>query len=121
MVLSHWPLDVLAHRPDMPLAPRVATHLGLGLWSSIPATLAVEGGFWLIAVVLYARATHPQGRAGVCAFWSVVLLLTLAWYNNIAGPAPPNARAASIASLIFFAVIVAWAYWMNRLRPTEAT
>jgi hypothetical protein len=30
-VASHWVLDAIAHRPDLPLAPRVATRIGLGL------------------------------------------------------------------------------------------
>jgi len=118
-VLSHWFLDFVSHRPDMPLAPGVHRYFGLGLWNSIPATVIVEGGFWLVAIVLYARATHPKNRAGVYAFWTVVVLLTLAWYNNIAGPPPRNPHTAPIVSLIFFSLVVAWAYWMNRLRPAQ--
>jgi len=121
-VLSHWVLDVIAHRPDMPLAPGVHKLLGLGLWTSVPATLIVEGGMWLAAIVVYVRTTRPRNRAGSYVFWLVVAVLTLAWYNNIAGPPPPNPSAAGISSLIFFSLTVAWAYWMNRLRParTEA-
>lgn len=118
-VLSHWLLDFASHRPDMPLAPGVHRYFGLGLWTSIPATLILEGGFWLLAIMLYVRATRVKKRAGVYFFWSVIAFVTVAWYNNIAGPPPPNPRAAPIVSLIFFSLIVAWAYWMNRLRPAE--
>lgn len=118
-VLSHWALDVVAHRPDMPLAPGVHNVLGLGLWTSIPATLIVEGGMWLAAMIVYVRATRPTHRAVFFAFWPVVALLTLAWYNNIAGPPPPNPAAAGVSALIFFSLTVAWAYWMNRLRPAR--
>ena len=41
LVLSHWVLDALSHRPDMPLWPG-GPKVGLGLWYSLPATLAVE-------------------------------------------------------------------------------
>jgi len=119
-VLSHWFLDVIAHRPDMPLAPGVPTRLGLGLWASIPATIIVEGGMWLAAVVVYTRATRARSWAGTYVFWLVVALLTLAWYNNIAGPPPPNPSTAGISSLVFFSLTVAWAYWMNRLRPARS-
>lgn len=115
-VLSHWLLDFVSHNPDMPLAPGVQRYFGLGLWNSIPATLLVEGLFWLVAVILYARATRPRNRAGVYAFWSVIVLLTAAWFNNIAGPPPPNPSTMGISSLIFFSLVSAWAYWMNRLR-----
>ncbi len=104
-------------RPDMPLNPRVHRYFGLGLWSSIPAALIVEGGFWVLAVILYARSTHAKTRVGVYAYWTVVAFLTLAWYNNLAGPPPPNPRAVSLGSLVFFSLVVGWAYWMNRLRP----
>lgn len=116
-VLSHWLLDFVSHKPDMPLAPGAHMYLGLGLWNSIPATLAVEGGLWLLASILYARATWAKKRTGIYAFWIVIVLLTLLWYNNIAGPPPPNPRTAPVSSLILFSLLVAWAYWMNRLRP----
>ena len=44
LVLSHWVLDVISHRPDMPLTIGGTGKLGLGLWNSIPGTLAVEVG-----------------------------------------------------------------------------
>lgn len=116
-VLSHWLLDFIAHRPDMPLAPGTHSFFGLGLWTSVPATIIVEGGFWLLAIILYVRATRPVNRWGVYAFWSVVVLLTLSWYNNIVGKPPPSQLVAGISSLIYFSLVVAWAYWMNRLRP----
>jgi membrane-bound metal-dependent hydrolase YbcI (DUF457 family) len=117
VVLSHWLLDWISHRPDMPLIPGLHRYFGLGLWSSIPAAIIIEGGFWVLAVILYARATHPKRRIGAYAYWIAVAVLTLAWYNNLAGRAPVNARTASLTSLLFFSLAVAWAYWMNRLRP----
>jgi len=116
-VLSHWLLDTISL--SEPLAPGSAIQVGFGLWYSVLGTVLLEGGFWLLAVILYARATHPRKRIGTYAFWVVVVLLTLAWYNNITGPPPPGAVTAGISSLIFFSLIVAWAYWMNRLRPVE--
>jgi len=62
LVVSHWLLDFISHGPDMALAPGVHARVGLGLWNSIPATIVVEGGFWLIAVILYTRATQPRTR-----------------------------------------------------------
>lgn len=115
-VVSHWPLDWIAHRPDMPLAPGTHAYFGLGLWASVPATIVIEGGFWLLAVIIYARSARPKGRLGMWAYWSVAVLLTLAWYGNIAGPPPRDPHFAPIASLILFSLAVAWAYWMNRLR-----
>ena len=119
-VLSHWPLDWISHRPDMPLSPGVHRYFGLGLWTSIPAALVVEGGFWVLAVILYARGTEPKTRIGVYAYWTVGALLPLAWYNNLAGPPPPNPRTVWLSSVLFFSLSIGWAYWMNRLRPWTA-
>ncbi len=51
-VLSHWLLDFVAHRPDMSLAPGRHEYFGLGLWTSVSATIIVEGGFWLLTIIL---------------------------------------------------------------------
>jgi membrane-bound metal-dependent hydrolase YbcI (DUF457 family) len=118
VVLSHWVLDWISHRPDMPIVPGVHKYFGLGLWSSTYAAVIIEGGFWLFAVILYARATRAKNRAGVYAYWAVVAVLTLAWYNNLAGPPPRDPHAAPVVSLAFFSLAVGWAYWMNRLRPS---
>ena len=34
LVLSHWVLDFISHRPDLPLIPGMETRVGLGLWNS---------------------------------------------------------------------------------------
>ena len=69
-VLSHWLLDVASHRPDMPLAPWGSARLGLGLWTSVPWTIVVEGGLWLVAIVLYTRATRAATSGGACSHGS---------------------------------------------------
>ena len=110
--LSHWLLDFISHNPDMPLAPGVPKFYGLGLWNSIPATLAVEGSLWVAAVILSARAMRY-------AFWIGVVVLTAAWWNNIAGP-PPNPSAMGITSFIFFSLVVGWAYWIDPRSPSPS-
>jgi hypothetical protein len=119
VVLSHWLLDFISHKPDMPLSPGTDLRLGLGLWNSIPATIVLEGGLWIAAVILYARAARPANWAGVVSFWSIVVVLTLAWINNIAGP-PPASSSFAMQGLIFFSLVVAWFYLVNRLRPAVA-
>jgi hypothetical protein len=104
----------------MLLAPGTQATFGLGLWNSITATLVVEGGLWLLAIIFYVRATKPKNRAGTYAFWVGAVLFTLAWYGNITTGMDPNPVRAGISGLIFFTLIVAWAYWINRLRPVRA-
>ena len=121
VVVSHWILDLISHRPDMALAPGVGQVYGFGLWSSLPATLLVEGGFWLVALIIYVRATRPAKFAGRYAFWIGVALITLVWYGNIHAGMDPNPVKAGVGALILFSFMVAWAYWINRLRPTKSS
>src|SRR5918999_1339466 len=41
LVLSHWLLDFVTHAPDLPLVPG-GPRYGLGLWNSVPLTIALE-------------------------------------------------------------------------------
>ena len=72
-VLSHWLLDFVTHRPDLPLWPG-GPLVGLGLWNSLPLTLVVEGVLFAAAVALYLRATRPRDAVGRWALWGLVLL-----------------------------------------------
>ncbi len=119
-VVSHWILDVISHQPDMQLAPGSHVVLGLGLWNSIPASLIVEGGFWLLAIAVYVRATHAKKRTGIYAFWAGIALLTLSFYSNIHRGMDPDPIRAGVGGLIFFSLMIAWAYWMNRLRQCRS-
>ncbi|MGI8918183.1 MAG: metal-dependent hydrolase [Pyrinomonadaceae bacterium] len=119
VVLSHWLLDVISHRPDMPLVPGGKTLFGLGLWNSIPATLLVEGGFWLLAVVMYSRFTRPKNRLGIFAFWIGAMLLTLVWFGNINASMDPDRVSGGIGGLISFSLVTVWAFWIDRLRESR--
>jgi hypothetical protein len=115
-VVSHWVLDWATHRPDMQLAPGVDLRFGLGLWNSRLATFVVEGALWFGAVFLYARGTKPSGRAGVYAFWTMIGLLTALWLISLRGDPPPSLQALAMTNAVFFVVVEAWAFWMNRKR-----
>ena len=74
ITFSHWTLDVIVHRPDMPISPGNIGQLppfGLGLWESVSASLFIE--FLLIAVgstfyFRYAiRSSGPAKKKGDCS------------------------------------------------------
>ena len=115
LVLSHWVLDVLTHRPDMPVSIGGAERLGFGLWNSIPATIAVEVPMFAIGVLLYFKATKPADRTGKVALWSLVGFLLVVYVANIFGPPPPGAMAVAWAAQALW-LLVLWAYWIDRHR-----
>lgn len=113
-VLSHWVLDFVAHRPDLPLWPGGPT-VGLGLWNSIPLTLIVEGALLAAAVALYLRTTRPRDAVGKWAFWGLVLLTTAIWISGPFSPPPPSVTAIAVVGLTLW-LLPLWAGWIERHR-----
>jgi hypothetical protein len=99
LVVSHWLLDFVSHRPDLPLAPGAA-KMGLGLWNSVPAAVVVEGALFAIGVYLYATGTRARNRTRRIAFWALVVFLVGTYVANIVGPPPPSDRAIGMAGLL---------------------
>lgn len=119
LVASHWVLDVIVHRPDLPLAPGTAPRLGLGLWNSMPATLAVEFGLYAVGVWLYWKATVARDRIGSLGFWTLVTFLAFVEVANVFGPPPPSIGAVTASAQAMW-LLVAWGYWVDRHRiPVE--
>lgn len=115
LVASHWLLDLVSHRPDLPLWPE-GPVAGLGLWNSIPATLAVEGAIFLGGTWLYVRATRPRDGIGRWALAALVLLLGVAYLANAFGGAPPSAAAIAWANISAAALVLALSAWADRHR-----
>jgi hypothetical protein len=118
-VASHWVLDFISHRPDMPLMPGVNKYVGLGLWNSVPATIIVEGAIFAIGILIYLRSTTALDRTGRYAFWSFVVFLVLAWLGSAAASPPPNVTALAIGALSAWLLIV-WTYWIDRHRRSTS-
>jgi hypothetical protein len=118
-VLSHWLLDAISHRPDMPLFPGGGPLVGLGLWNSVPATMLVEVSMLALGLLIYVRATEARDRTGSYAFWSFIVLLLIIYLANIFGPPPPSARALAIVGLAAWGFLP-WAYWIDRHRTVRS-
>jgi hypothetical protein len=114
VVLSHWVLDVVSHRPDMPVAFG-ETRVGLGLWHSVPGTIAVEGLLFVAAAWVYAKGTRARDRVGSVGLASLIVLLVVIYAGNIFGPPPPSVPAVAWSAQAMW-LLVAWAYWVDRHR-----
>lgn len=118
-VFSHWVLDFVTHRPDMPLWPGSATNVGLGLWNSRAGTMSVEVAMFVAGVWAYASATRARNRRGAISFWALVALLAVLYASTAFGPPPPSADAIKWMGVIAW-LFVPWAWWIDRNRSVVA-
>ena len=105
LVVSHWVLDVVTHRPDMPVYPG-GPKVGLGLWNSVAATIAIEVLMFVIGFV-DLHAGHASARSGRTMGGSGARGLSCARYlANIGSPPPPTVNAIAIGAAVGAAVIM---------------
>jgi len=118
-VFSHWVLDFVTHRPDLPLYPGSPKSVGLGLWNSPTATIAVETTMFVLGVAIYGRTTRATNWRGVFAFWLLVVVLAIFYAMTVAGPPPSSVdfiKYGGLTGVLF----VPWAWWIDRNRELRA-
>ena len=114
LVTSHWVLDFVTHRPDLPVVPWGVEKVGLGLWNHVAATVILEGLIFAAGVWLYATGTRPRGRAGTVVLAVLVgFLVAMTAANQLS--TPPGESAVAWGTLSMW-LIVGWMAWIDRLR-----
>ena len=114
-VISHWFLDLVVHRPDLPLFPGDSPLLGFGLWNFIPATIIFEGILFIVGIILFLRVSKAVDRTGIINFWALVGFLIVIYAGNIFGPPPPDVKSLAWVGQLQWLIII-WAYWVDKKR-----
>ena len=119
LVLSHWILDVLTHRPDMPITLSDSSTIGVGLWNyplvAVPLELLMLG----IGVWLYVRCTRPLNRQGSVGFWALILFLLTIYVANLLGPPPPSPTVVAWSAQAIWLLII-WGFWVDHHRARRS-
>lgn len=115
LVISHWLLDAIVHRPDLPLFPGSSTLVGFSLWSSLAASLAVEVSLFALGIWFYVRATRPVDSTGKWGLWVLVLFLAAVFAGNLLGAPPPSTQAIAWVGELQW-LLVLWGYWIDKHR-----
>ncbi|HKA58648.1 MAG TPA: metal-dependent hydrolase [Gemmatimonadales bacterium] len=115
LVVSHWLLDFVTHRPDMPLYPGSPT-IGLGMWNSPTATMIVESLMLLVGIAIYTRQTRARDAIGRWGFWALIALLAVSYVVSSFSPTPTTQTALAIGGIIFGWVFVLFGWWVDRHR-----
>ena len=115
LAVSHWVLDFITHRPDVPLWPG-GPKVGLGLWNAVAATVSIEVGLFAAGLWLALSATRARDRLGRWGFVGLAALLVLIYAANVASPPPPSMEAVAWAGVVGAIVLVALGAWVDRHR-----
>jgi hypothetical protein len=113
LVFSHWILDFLTHRPDLPLTFNSTIVVGLGLWNSMAGTITVELFIFTAGLLLYFTTTSPEKRKGTIAFGVFIVVLAGIYFGNLFGPPPENVSLIAVVSNAAW-IFVLWAYWLDK-------
>jgi hypothetical protein len=111
-VPSHWLLDFVSHRPDMPLLPGGARY-GLGLWNHPAATILTEMALFAAGTAAYIGFFRLKDRTHRYALWSLLILLLALYFGSVFGPPPPDTNTLAISALAIW-LTVPWAGWADR-------
>lgn len=114
-VFSHWILDLLVHRPDLPLYDNTA-KVGLGLWNYPALAFALEAALLFGGMYLYFRKTKavtPGGRYGMVVF-GVIMLAVQGWV--FFGPPPGSDKQLAVTALLSYGIFAAVIYWLEKKR-----
>jgi hypothetical protein len=116
LAASHWVLDAITHRPDMPLFPG-GPKVGLGLWNSVGATVTIELAIFAVGVGVYLRATRPRDGAGRWGFLLLTATLLAIYVGDALSPAtPPSVGALTAVVALGGVLFTAWSWWVDRHR-----
>ncbi|MDM0114847.1 hypothetical protein QTI66_22045 [Variovorax sp. J22R133] len=113
-VFSHWILDALVHRPELPLAGTGSPHVGLGLWQSMPVALITEAAVVAAGLWLFVSGSRlPRGKLiAMVVFTLTILVFTVA--GMTVAPPPPSVLAMAASSLASLVIVCALVWWLGR-------
>jgi membrane-bound metal-dependent hydrolase YbcI (DUF457 family) len=118
-VFSHWILDLLVHRPDLPLYDN--THkLGLGLWNYPMPTFALEAAILFGGIWIYMRSTRGGSLFGKYAMPVFGIVLLVVHWILFFGAPPGSANAAAVLLLVLYLGFAAIAAYLERKRQVRA-
>ena len=117
-VVSHWFIDAIVHRPDLPLAPGLSVRVGLGLWNHAAASLVLEFGMFAAGLAVYLKTTRARGVPGHVSLWSFVVVSLVLFVAAVSGPPPPDVRTLAFLGLLGW-LIPLWGYWIDRSREVS--
>jgi hypothetical protein len=119
-VFSHWPLDLIVHRPDLALWDDAA-KVGLSLWDHRLLTLGLESALVLGCLAGYMMRSRALTRAARYAIPVFVCVALAAQAGMAFGPPPSSPAAMAVTALVAYAALAGVIAWLETSRIAPAT
>lgn len=116
IVLSHFFLDLIVHRPDLPLLGDDSYKLGLGLWNYIIISSLIEILIFVAGLWLYLKFTKGitfSGKYGMIIFAVFSVIMQMA---SLFMPPPPDIKGFAIFGLVYQLLMIGVVSWLDRKR-----
>jgi hypothetical protein len=113
-VLSHYPLDLLVHVPDLPIMGDDSPKLGLGLWNYPSVTRVAELLFLGLGVAVYVALRSKRHPVRWMRLSVLVILLVATYVASVYGPLPPNMTVVGVSDLVLLLAAAGLAAWADR-------
>jgi hypothetical protein len=116
VVFSHWVLDFISHRPDLPVFLNSSPLLGLGLWNSFWGTVIIETGIFIVGVIVYLKSTAAIDKRGY-AILAIMVVYSLFMYTGwLFAPPPADMKQTFAGSVVMQIIGLALAFWTDAHR-----
>jgi hypothetical protein len=118
LVFSHWVLDLIVHKPDLPLLFDQSTKVGLGLWNSVAGTHIAEFSLFGFGALIYFRMTKAKDAIGLWALVGIFAFFSFVYLMNHYGPPPPVEipERLLVLPIFVFVLLLPWGNWIDRHR-----
>jgi hypothetical protein len=113
-VLSHWVLDAVVHRPELPLAGLGSHPVGLALWNDMPVALALESTLVLVGVYLFTFGSRSGGYRAIALGTLAAVVMIFTAIGMTVAPAPPSPIAMAASSLATLAGLCVLSWWLGK-------
>ena len=120
-VFSHFLLDLIVHRPDLPVMGDDSMMLGFGLWNYTAIAYILEMLIFIGGAYVYFRAKGnltKSKKTGLVLFIVILLIINLA---NLYGPPPEDTRMIAVVGFVSFILFALFGFWVDKekVKSTE--
>jgi hypothetical protein len=131
LVFSHWVLDYIVHRPDLPIYPGGNTFYGLGFWNYPIAAFVLEIGLLFLALFYWVRVTEAKASIYKIAPWIMFVIMAVMQFVFITyqgiklayGEFDETSQISNVtlgvSALLTYAGLTSFIAWIEKGRPSK--